>query len=329
MFWMLDSAAGSLSWSADWRLRSAPWRWRRGRGLTVLLVFLDRCPERAPSRWSRSRRHWTCPPRSRRRRPRSGSRSACLIIFPARCKVCSHAIGLVGLGLEHVNHQVLLGVSVDELVLTLVVTIARLDDHSREVSLVLLDGDLALVRHVWKYFRPGVGVFPCNCCRGSRSWASSTIRFFSVSVSANLSSLSLSPAFASMTTVEKSALSSLTAPAWYCTVQYILYNTLGSGLLQALPFSSLRVVPFLRTILNFHGDVKSMWIQGSFGPFSSSMLVWFWSSFWFLLRIKNLWSLRPPSSSSPSIVSFLDLFLFFMRSKNLGLLRRSLFLAPC
>ena len=34
MFWMLNSTAGSLSWSADWRLRSAPWRWSRGWRLT-------------------------------------------------------------------------------------------------------------------------------------------------------------------------------------------------------------------------------------------------------------------------------------------------------
>ena len=94
---------------------------------------------------------------SRRRRPRSGSRSACLSnISLARCKVCSHAIGLVCLGLEPVNHQALLGVSVDELVLTLVAISVRLDDHSREVSLVLLDGDLALVRHVG-------AIFPIRC----------------------------------------------------------------------------------------------------------------------------------------------------------------------
>ena len=54
--------------------------------------------------------------------------------------MCSHAIFVIDLGLEHVNHQVLLGVSVGELVLTLVVTSVRLDDHSREASLVLIDG---------------------------------------------------------------------------------------------------------------------------------------------------------------------------------------------
>ena len=66
-------------------------------------------------------------------------------IFLIRCEVCSHATVAVDLDLEHVNHQTSLDVSVGEPVLAIVVTSVHLDDHSREVNPVLLDGSIMVL----------------------------------------------------------------------------------------------------------------------------------------------------------------------------------------
>ena len=112
----------------------------------------------------------------------------------------------------------------------------------------------------------------------------SIIRLSSMSVSVNLAWLSWLPVPTLITTAETPILVLLMALSVYCTVQYILYNTLVSRTPQAFPSSSLSTVLFLDFFVFFMKS-KNLWLSRP--PSCSPNLFLFWGFFWGLLGIQN------------------------------------------